>query len=204
MISAVVLSAGLSTRMAGQPKGLLRFDERDTFVTRIIRTFNEAGVSDVVVVVGHAAEHVVAAVAASGLQARCVMNADYREGQFSSLLRGLDAVDRPGVDALLLSLVDAPMFAPSTVRAVMARFTETGVPVVRAVSGEEHGHPVLIGRALFDAIRRSDPSVGAKPVVRGHASVLGDVHVDDPGAFVDIDTPEEFATLPDRLRQLRR
>ena len=53
MIAAVVLAAGLSTRMGGRPKGLLPFDSRDTFVSRIVRTFNEAGVADVVVVVGH-------------------------------------------------------------------------------------------------------------------------------------------------------
>jgi CTP:molybdopterin cytidylyltransferase MocA len=39
MISAIVLAAGLSTRMKGEPKALLRIDDRDTFVTRIVRTF---------------------------------------------------------------------------------------------------------------------------------------------------------------------
>lgn len=203
MTSAVVLSAGLSTRMGGEPKGLLRFDDRDTFVTRIVRTLNDAGVSDVVVVLGHEAGRVAAAVARSGLSARCVVNPDYERGQFSSLLVGLDAVDRPGVDALLLSLVDAPLFAASTVRAVVQRFEQTHAPVVRAVRGAEHGHPVLIGRALFDQIRKADPSFGAKPVVRGHASADGDVPVDDPGAFVDIDTPDDYATLPELIRRLR-
>ena len=194
-ISAVVLSAGLSTRMGGQPKGLLPFDERDTFVTRVVRTFREAGIDDVVVVLGHEAERVAAAIVKSGLAARCVVNADYQQGQFSSLLAGLDAIDRPGVDGLLLSLVDAPLFAASTVQAVVQRFEQTHAPVVRAVRGDEHGHPVLIGRELFGPIRRADPSGGAKPVVRANASSAGDVTVDDPGAFVDIDTPEDYARL---------
>jgi CTP:molybdopterin cytidylyltransferase MocA len=56
---------------------------------------------------------------------------------------------------------------------------------------------VLIGRSLFDAVRRSDPGQGAKPVVRGHASVEGDVPVDDRGAFIDIDTPDDYARLLD-------
>lgn len=199
MIAAIVLSAGLSTRMGGVPKGLLRFDDRDRFVTRIIRTLNEAGITDVVVVLGHEAVHVAAVVEQSGLSARCVVNGGFREGQLSSLRIGLDAVDRPDVDAVLLSLVDAPLFAASTVRAVAERFEQTQAPVVRAVRGSEHGHPVLIGRALFDAIRRAEPSHGAKPVIRGHASAGGDVQVDDPGAFVDIDTPDDYANLPKLL-----
>jgi molybdenum cofactor cytidylyltransferase len=200
VISALVLSAGLSTRMGGEPKGLLRFDDRDTFVTRIVRTLNEAGIDDVVVVLGHEAARVAAAIALSGLSARCVVNPEYERGQFSSLLAGLDAVDRPGIDALLLSLVDAPLFAVSTVRAVVQRFEQTHAPVVRAVRGAEHGHPVLIGREIFNQIRRADPAFGAKPVVRGHASAAGDVPVDDTGAFVDIDTPHDYAKLPELIR----
>jgi CTP:molybdopterin cytidylyltransferase MocA len=186
--------------MGGQPKGLLRFDKHDTFVTRIVRTFREAGVDDIVVVTGHEAERVASTIEKSGLAARCVRNGDYVRGQLSSVLAGLDAVDRPGVDGMLLALVDAPLFAASTVRAVVQRFEQTHAPVVRAVRGEEHGHPVLIGRELFGLIRRADPSAGgAKPVVRAHASEAGDVTVDDPGAFVDIDTPEDYARLTELI-----
>ncbi|HUR33980.1 MAG TPA: nucleotidyltransferase family protein [Vicinamibacterales bacterium] len=199
-LSAVVLAAGLSSRMGGQPKALLRFDPRDTFVTRIVRTFNESGIHDVVVVVGHEAPRVSAAVRASGLLARCVVNAGYADGQLSSLLAGLDAADASGADGLLLALVDAPAFSTQTVHALVRRFEETRAPVVRAVRGSEHGHPVLIGRALFCALRSADPSRGAKPVVRAAASADGDVRVDDPGAFLDVDTPDDYARYVARRR----
>ena len=202
MLAAAVLAAGLSTRMGGRPKGLLKFDDRDVFVTRIVRTFNEAGIRDVVVVVGHESAAVQYAVESTGLAARCVLNADYECGQLSSMLTAINVVDHAGIDGLLLSLVDAPLFAASTVRALVARFAATGAPVVRAVRGTEHGHPVLIGRALFDAIRGADPTIGAKPIVRAHASTLGDVEVDDEGAFVDIDTPDDYARLPALIRRL--
>lgn len=201
-MTAAVLAAGLSTRMGGRPKALLRLDARDVFVTRIVRTFNEAGISDVVVVIGHEAAAVQRAVESSDLSARCVLNPDYERGQLSSMLTAINAVDREGVDALLLSLVDAPIFAATTVRALVDRFVATRAPIVRAIRGNEHGHPVLIGRALFDAIRHADPTVGAKPIVRAHASTMGDVDVIDPGAFVDIDTPEDYAQLPELMRRL--
>lgn len=178
--------------MGGRPKGLLPFDDRDTFVTRIVRTFNDAGVSEVVVIVGHMGDLVADSVASSGLSARVVTNPDYERGQFTSVLAGLDAVNQPGVDGFLLALVDAPLFAASTVREVVARFEQSGAPVVRAVHGPDHGHPVLISRALFDDLSRADPAFGAKPIVRGHVSAAGDVEVDDPGAFIDIDTPDDY------------
>ena len=190
--------------MGGRPKGLLRLDDRDVFVTRIVRTFNEAGIRDVVVVVGHEAAAVQHAVESSGLDARSVLNPDYERGQLSSMLTAISAVDHAGIDGLLLSLVDAPLFAAATVRALVDRFAATGAPVVRAVRGTEHGHPVLIGRALFDSIRGADPTIGAKPIIRGNASAIGDVLVTDDGAFVDIDTPDDYARLPELIRRLRR
>jgi len=195
MLRAAVLAAGLSTRMGGRPKGLLPVDDVDVFVTRIVRTFNAAGLNDVVVIVGHDADAVRARVSASGLSAQSVLNPNYERGQLSSLLTAIDAVDQPGVHGLVLALVDAPLFSSSTVRQLVERFEHTHAPVVRAVRGDEHGHPVILGRELFELIRGADPAVGAKPIVRSHASILGDVDVNDAGAFQDIDTPDDYARI---------
>ena len=200
VIPAVVLAAGKSTRM-GRAKATLPIGDRDTFLTRIIRTFHEAAVDDVVLVVGHDADAVRASVARVGLAARVVVNADYESGQLSSLLTGLRAVNRPGVRAMLLTLVDVPLVSAATVREVLERYRSARVPIVRPVQGERHGHPVLIDRSLFGALLGADPTRGAKSIVRAHASPAGDVEVDDEGAFLDVDTPADYARL---LGQLSR
>jgi CTP:molybdopterin cytidylyltransferase MocA len=46
---------------------------------------------------------------------------------------------------------------------------------------------------VFGALRAADPAQGAKPVIRAHARTLIDVPVDDEGAFLDLDTPEDYA-----------
>jgi CTP:molybdopterin cytidylyltransferase MocA len=177
-------------------KATLPLPGGETFLTRILRTFAHAGVEEVIVVLGHDWERVADSVAARGLSPRFVLNVEYRSGQLSSLVAGLRAIDRPNVAGTLLTLVDVPLVSAATVRAVVKRFEETGAPIVRPVRGEAHGHPVLVSRALFGAVRAADPEVGAKPVVRAHASERGSVEiVDDPGAFLDIDTPEEYARL---------
>jgi molybdenum cofactor cytidylyltransferase len=191
MIPAIVLAAGQSTRM-GRSKPMLPLGRGDTFLSRIVRTFRDAGVDDVVVVIGHDAEKVAESVANMGIVARLVHNPDYESGQFSSLLKGLNAVDRPGVTAALLTLVDVPLVSTSTVRSVIDHYVRTRVPVVRPTRRGEHGHPVAIDRRLFDDLRHADPGSGAKPVVRAHASPLGDLEVDDEGAFLDIDTEAEY------------
>ena len=194
MVAAVVLAAGKSTRM-GRPKALLPLPDGRTFLARIIDTFLAAGLDDVVVVLGHEADTIAASLDQQNARARVVVNRDYESGQLSSLLTGLRAIDRPGVSAMLLTLVDVPLVSADTVRAVLARYRATSAPLVRPVDGERHGHPVLIDRTLFEALRRADPSTGAKPIVRAHVSIAGNVEVKDEGAFLDVDTPDEYARL---------
>ena len=197
MIPALVLAAGKSTRMR-QTKALLPLGA-ETFVSRIVRTFRAAGVEDVVVVVGHDAARVSEALSQLEPPPRIVWNPEYESGQLSSILAGLRAIDRPGVTAMLLTLVDVPLVSADTVRAVLSRYRTTSAAVVRPVSGSLHGHPVLIDRQLFPQLRAADPVSGAKPIVRSHASSAGDVDVDDEGAFTDIDTPAEYATACARI-----
>jgi len=198
VIPGLILAAGKSTRM-GRPKAILPLGDH-SFLARIVRSFQEAGVDDVVVVLGAEAEFISERLRDESVTARVVVNERYESGQLSSLLAGLRAVDRPGVRAILLTLVDVPLVGPSTIRAVLDRYRDTGALVVRPVRGEEHGHPVLIDRRLFDALRGADPSSGAKPVVRLHVSPEGDVPIDDDGAYLDIDTPEEYAHAMRRFR----
>lgn len=195
MIPAVILAAGLSSRMGGRTKALLPLPGGDTFLTRIVRTLLDAGVDDIVAVTGHEHERVAASLAAAEIRPRIVVNRRYREGQSSSVLAALDAVDRPGVQAIMLTLVDVPLVSVATVEKVLKRYREGRATVVRPVHGDKHGHPVILDRALFARLRAADPAEGIKPVVRENVSAAGDVEVEDEGALSDIDTPDAYRRL---------
>jgi len=193
VIPAIVLAAGKSTRM-GRPKALLPLGT-DTFLTRIVRTLREAGVEEVVAVLGHEAEAIAAALSSVRPPVRVVVNEQFERGQLSSLISGLAVIDRPGVAAALVTLVDVPLVTAATVRAVVACYRRTHAPVVRPTRNHRYGHPALFARSLFAALRAADPEGGAKSVVRAHASEAGEVSVDDDGAFLDIDTPAEYERI---------
>ena len=194
MTRAIVLAAGASTRM-GRPKALLRIGGR-TFIRAILDVLREAGIPDAVVVVRPSHDELIAEVGASGF-GRTVVNPRADEGQLSSLIAGLDAIDGPAVDAALVTLVDVPGITSATLRLLLARAAVSGAPILRAVHQGRHGHPVIFKRRLFDALRRADPSTGAKAVLR--ANTIEDVEVPDPGVAEDIDTPDDYARARPRL-----
>ena len=79
--------------------------------------------------------------------------------------------------------------------AVIEAWRRTRAPIVRPVTGERHGHPVIFDRLIFEDLRKADPAIGAKAVFSAYKDRIVNVEVQDPGAFEDIDTPEEYKKL---------
>ena len=198
MISGIVLAAGASSRM-GQPKAVLPLNATgDTVVARVVRTLLAGGVPDLVVVAGahiDAVRRAMPAFAAASARARVIEHPQWQRGQLSSLIAGLDAIDGPLLEAALVTLVDVPLVAPATVAAVISAWRASRAPIVRPASGERHGHPVIFDRSVFDELRSANPDIGAKAVFAMHEDRIVNVEVNDPGAFVDIDTPADYQKL---------
>lgn len=187
----------------GSPKALLPAPDGVPFVVRIARAFAGAAVDRVVVVTGADHAAIDAAVRSDAVAARvaaCVRNPDPSRGQLSSLLVGLDAVADASAQAVLVTLVDVPGIEPDVVRRVIDAWRRTGAPIVRPARGDEHGHPVLFDRRLFDELRAAPLEAGAKSVVRAHEREIWNEPVDDEGCLTDVDTPAEYDALTRRAR----
>ena len=195
MIPAIVLAAGKSSRM-GRPKALLPIGSSgDTFLTHILRVLRDGGITRAFIVIGGDASAVRATLPAVDQFLRIVENEDYEQGQLSSLLAGLSAVEHENddVEGVMVTLVDLPLISAGTVRAVLDAYRNLpAAPIVRPRRGSRHGHPAIFDRSLFAELRNADPSTGAKPVVHAHAAQEVNVDVADDGAFTDIDTPEDY------------
>jgi molybdenum cofactor cytidylyltransferase len=197
MIPGIVLAGGKSSRM-GRPKALLPIGlAGETFFDRVTGTLLDAGIEEVVVVVG-ADAGVIRAGARPRAGVRIVDNPDHEQGQLTSLLAGLRAIDVARATAALVTLIDVPLVSAATVRTLLAAQRERDAPIVRPVSSGRHGHPVIFGRALFAELYAADPSHGAKPVVRAHTADMIEVPIHDEGAFLDIDTPEDYQRVVGR------
>jgi molybdenum cofactor cytidylyltransferase len=120
MIGAVVLAAGLSTRM-GQPKHILPWGAT-VMVRRVVDVLAEGGVDEIVVVTGHARAEVEAAVAGAS---RSVFNPDFANNARSvltSLQVGVKALETSACEAALAALGDQPQIEAGVVQAVIKQW----------------------------------------------------------------------------------
>lgn len=186
----------------GQPKAGLTISPRgDTFLSRIIRSLTSAGLPDIVVVTGAAAEAVRRAAGRVDRRVRFVHNARWEDGQLSSLLVGLEGST---LEAALVTLVDVPFVLPETIARILHAWRSSRAPIVRPARGDQHGHPVIFDRAIFEQLRQADLAAGAKSVVRANTQDILNVPIDDPGAFLDVDTQQDYATAIGGVTNQRR
>jgi xanthine dehydrogenase accessory factor len=184
-VAAVVLAAGSATRM-GRNKMLLELGG-ESLVRRSVRAALAAGLSPVVVVLGHEAEKVQGEL--GGLPCLCVVNPDHAKGPGSSLRVGVGHVGDAG--ALVLSLADMPFVTAAMMRSLVARHRETRAELVVSRYGSIEAPPHLFERSLFDELRNGPDDRCAKPVIRRHlkeASVLSWPE----GSLQDIDRPQDY------------
>jgi molybdenum cofactor cytidylyltransferase len=193
MVRCVILAAGASSRM-GRAKAALPLGTGETFLSHIVKTMSAAGLSDIVIVSGANPEATRAACPPSS-RVQLVHNPRWQTGQLSSLLTGLDVPASTPIEAAIVALIDVPLVSAQTVRALVGAWRESRAPIVRPARGHEHGHPVIFDAAVFEELRRADLDVGAKAVVRAHETEILNLAVEDPGAYQDIDTPEDYARL---------
>ncbi|MFS8112398.1 molybdopterin-binding/glycosyltransferase family 2 protein [Rhizobium jaguaris] len=188
-VAIVLLAAGKARRMGedGPHKLLAEFDGIP-LVRRSAATAVASGAAAVVAVTGHRREEIEQALA--GLPVERAHNPDYASGMASSLVAGVSAPVAQRADGVLVMLADMPGVTSDDLKTLIAAFRKAnGQAIVRAVSRGKRGNPVILPRAVFDAVMRLEGDVGARHVIETAGLSVVDVDIGD-AAHLDVDTPE--------------
>lgn len=194
-VAAVVLAAGAGSRLGGRPKALLELDGVP-LIRRQLAALMAAGIDDVVVVLGHYAQAVEAALAGSA--ARPVRNPQPDDGQALSLRLGLQALPSR-LDAVLVALADQPLIEARDVRALLEAFGRRGgrsmvVPRVLAADGQRTpGNPVMLDAALARQWLHGPVEATGRRWREQHPERVFWFDTDNRHYSVDIDTSEDLA-----------
>jgi molybdenum cofactor cytidylyltransferase len=190
--AGVILAAGASSRM-GRDKALLPWRD-GTFLSAAIRALQPA--TELVIVVAGANVSNLEPIA-DAQAAFLDVNPDPQQGQFSSLLVGLQEVLNHGRDAAIVTLVDRPPAEVETIQHLKAAFLssdEQTWAVIPEYSGR-HGHPIVIGREMIAAFLRAPVHSSAREIEHANQTHIRYVPVNDPLVVANVDTPEDFEKL---------
>ncbi len=188
-LAAMILAAGASSRM-GTLKPLLRL-AGITALERSIGLFREAGINDVLVVLGHRAAELRPLVEQCG--ARWIENQHPDDGMYSSVIIGARSLASSTHGVFVLP-ADVPLVRPATVRQLATAFLNRPDEIVYPVFGNRRGHPPLIARSVLDQAANHAPGP-LRTLLALHESAAVDVPVADEAINIDMDTPTDFERL---------
>ena len=193
-VGALVLAAGAGSRLGGRPKALLELGGVPLILRQLV-ALSGAGVDEVVVVTGHHAEAIEAAVRSFPIT--IAHNPSPDDGQPTSVRIGLQALS-PKLDAVIVALADQPMIGEQDITALISAFKKRGdasmvVPRVLGEDGERlPGNPVI-----FDAAVRAEWLAGSADLAcrkwrQAHPERVSWFDTDNRRYRIDIDTPEDL------------
>ena len=186
-----------------QPKQLLPWHERPMIVYCIEQLSAVEAITQVVVVLGHDAEAMRAALYASpgtpststslalGASVSIVMNQAYAKGKTTSIQAGLRALSAP-FDAVLILATDQPRPAQVLSELIQAHFP-SGRPVTVPTFGGKWGHPPVFSAALLpELLAISEERQGLREVMERHRSQVQEHAVDSAIVLTNLNTEAEY------------
>ena len=189
-IGAVVLAAGASRRMGpGRNKMLLEL-EGEPLARRAARRALAAGLTPVVVVLGHEADRVRETL--GGLACDCVVNPDFAGPTSGSLHAGLRRLG--AVDAAVVLLGDMVRVSEEMLARLAAVGRDDDAPLVVSRYGDVTAPPLLFRDTLFPELLAWTGEGCGKTVVQRHRERA--TFLDWPAdRLADVDTPDDFQRL---------
>jgi len=186
-VAAVLLAAGKSSRM-GSCKPLLPLGD-ETVMERCLNTLQHGGVSEIIVVVSIHGEEVARAVRNHSVQ--LVVNPDESGDMASSIRVGRDSTT-PEASGIIVALCDYPLVVPDTLRALIDQHALHPGSIITPTYQGRRGHPLLLPRSILEEL-----TVGKtlRDVLNKDAARIREVHLDDVGILMDMDTPDDYRAV---------
>jgi molybdenum cofactor cytidylyltransferase len=190
-IGVILLAAGSSSRL-GTPKQLLQYED-ETLLQHSLQVARASNVNPIVVVLGAKAELIMSRIDVGS--SIVVINDKWQEGMASSIRCGINSLlkESPGIEGAILMVCDQPFIYPDLLLQLITKQQLTGKPIITSSYADTFGPPTLFHKTIFSELLQLKGDVGAKSILRLHASELE--FISFPEGVIDIDTDADYQKL---------
>ena len=194
MICAVVLAAGRSTRMGAQ-KLLLPLGGKP-IIRRIVDELLAASLGDISIVVGAGGPPIRNALDRCAV--RFVTNHDPQSDMLGSIRCGLRVLPE-SCTGVMVVLGDQPGITREMIGKLISTFESQGKDIVAPEHGGRRGHPVIFAAQYREELLSTHDDAGLRGLLASHPDDVERVAVSEDNLLADMDTPEDYAWIKERL-----
>lgn len=189
-VNAILLAAGLSSRMNGPNKLLLPF-QGGAVIQSVYRALSKSKVNEVTVVTGRDSDEVMSSLSLR-LNDQFAHNDNFEKGMTSSIQIGLSR-SQP-CEAVMICLGDMPWLNTADYNLLIERFlSECGAQrILVPWYDQKRANPVIFGKSYFDLMSKHAETNGCAQIVRDNLENVLNLHVDSDRFIRDIDVPEDL------------
>lgn len=190
MMSAIVLAAGLSTRMGGVNKLLLPFRGKTVIVT-VVENIINSGIEEVIVVTGNDADVVQNLL--KHLPVKIIHNQNFKIGMTSSIQKGISIAKG---DSYMICLGDMPFITSKEYLQIQTFFKKqrklNEACICIATHINKRGNPVVFSSLYKNEILKHTDMEGCKEIIRSNKHNVYNVEMKSGNILKDIDTPGDY------------
>lgn len=188
MITAVVLAAGLSTRM-GEQKLLLPWG-KTSVIGHVVSTLIEAEVDNITLITGGSEAALKETL--QDYEINYIFNRDYANGEMLlSVKAGLRSLGKKA-NAALIVLADQPQIEAKTIRAINKSYLTSEKKIIVPSYQMHRGHPWLVDNSFWQEILDLVPPLTLHNFLNKHSNDIEYVVVNTPSILQDLDTKMDY------------
>ena len=191
--AAVLLAAGAGSRMGHRPKCLIERDGQ-ALIRRTAQSLLNAGIQDLVVVLGHYAQEIAPALA--GLPVTVVINPQPEQGIISSQRLGLQSLSA-NCDAVVMCLADQPLIETQDITDLLQAFADrpSNTDVVFPQVQGQPGNPVALSTAVRAAVLQANDDFGCQTWRQLNRALVHGWASNNTHYITDLDSEADIADL---------
>ncbi|MEQ9298781.1 MAG: nucleotidyltransferase family protein [Cyclobacteriaceae bacterium] len=197
-ITAIVLAAGLSSRMEGQQKLFLPYREK-AILEQVVAELLTSQVSEVIVVSSPLTHDLIKAMPTACLPAdrgiTIVSNPDHKHGMTTTIQCGVKLAASDS-DGFMICLGDMPRITTSEydqlINSFASSYAEDSKAIVLPFHKGQKGNPVIFSSAYRQAILAHQDMEGCRGIVQDNLAHLSKVKMQNDHVLVDVDTPGDY------------